>query len=252
MDEIPPSGPVDPETLQWRPNQGDYFPKEAVKRRDQYGKFDITTPKHLIDTDEHYVAILTTGENRHPDEDAIIQHYARQQAAKLNGTYDPMEDDPVYLRDLLPTVWVVVNKIFAKHEVLIGGDEAIKNYVKSLQKHIDFDIVPVLCGKVAVLPLHPLLPKIHRDPVFNQHMETYYKNHDKGAKDILDRMIKGREESEKRKAEQAEREAALMREAAEKDAARKAEIAAAAAAADAAKEFPEPGEVKNPLEEDDA
>lgn len=207
MDEIPDNAPIDKETLKWQPNQGDYFPKQAVKRKDQYGRYDITTPKHLIDYDDNYIAILTTGENRHPDEDAIVEHYARQLAGKKDGTYDPMEDDPVYIRDLLPTVWVVVNKIFTKHEVTLGGEECIRKYVKSLQEHIDFDIVPALCGKVVILPLHPLLPKVHRDPVFNQHMQSFYKQHDKGAQDILERMVKAREESTKKRVEQLEKEA---------------------------------------------
>jgi len=194
--------------IDWTPGQGDYMPKGAVKRKDEYGRFDITTPKHLIDYDDNYIAVLSTGENRHPNEDEMIEHYARQLAGKKNGTYDPMEDTPVYIRDLLPTVWVVVNKVFTKHEVTMGGDAVIKKYVKSLQQHIDFDIVPALCGKVVVLPLHPLLPKEHRDPVFNQHMQSFYKQHDEGAQDILNRMVKAREESTKQKVEQFEREAA--------------------------------------------
>jgi len=198
----------DSEAFEWQPGQGDYIPKGAVKRKDQYGKYDITTPKHLIDYDDNYIAVLTTGENRHPDEEAVIEHYARQLAGKKDGTYDPMEDSPVFLRDLLPTVWVVVNKVFTKHEVTLGGDEAIKKYVKSLQQHIDFDIVPALCGKVVILPLHPLLPKEHRDPVFNQHMQSFYRQHDQGAQEILERMVKAREESTKKKVEQFEREAA--------------------------------------------
>lgn len=90
----------------------------------------------------------------------------------------------------------------------LGGEAAIQKYVKSLQEHIDFDIVPALCGKVVILPLHPMLPKMHRDPVFNQHMQSFYKNHDKGAQDILERMVKAREDSEKRTVEQLEKEAA--------------------------------------------
>jgi len=234
MNDIPKGAPVNPTTLQWIPNSGDYFPAPAVKRKDQYGQYDISTPKHLLDTDDNYLAILTTAENRHPQEDQIVEHYARQRAAKLAGTYDPLEDSPIILRDLLPTVMLVVNKVFNKHEVTIGGEKCVEDYVRAMQKHIDFDLVPVLCGKPIVLPLHPLLPKKHRDKVLNAHMETFYKNHDKGMDEIMERMNKAREESNKRKKEQLEREA---REHAEKVAARekaraeKKAIEAAAAAA---------------------
>ncbi len=186
----------------------DYFAKPPTKRRNAQGQFDITTPPGLLDKDTNYVAVLTTGENRHPDEDAIIEHYARQLAAKREGTYNPLEDAPVILRDLLPTLFLVVNKVFHKDEVTVGGNTVIKEYVDKLKRHIDFDIIPVMCGKPIVLPLHPNVPVEHRDPIFNAQMQSFYKQHDKGAKDMLDRIIRAREESEKKMEEQRAKEKA--------------------------------------------
>ncbi len=234
MNEIPKGAPIDPVSLKWIPNSGDYFPAPAVKRKDKYGKYDITTPKHLIDHDENYLAILTTAENRHPQEHEIITHYARQRAAIAAGTFDPMEDSPVLLRDLLPTVLVVVNKVFNKHELVVGGQDVVEKYVRSMQEYIDFDLAPVICGQPAVLPLHPQVPKKHRDPVYDAHMNTYYKGHDKGADDIMKRMQEARDESNRRKKEQLEREKVEHEAKVAARAAAKAAKAAEAAAAKAA------------------
>lgn len=197
------------------PGTGMYTPQPATKRKNKFGKYDITTPSSLMDREQNYVAVLTAGENRHPNEDEILEHFARQFAAKKEGTYDPLEDPPVVLRDLLPTVFVVVNKVFSQHEIVIGGEARIKDYVEKLKDHIDFDIIPVMCGQPQILPLHPLVPVKHRDPIFNAQMEGFYKQHDKSAKEILERVIAAQEES-KKKIEEQERKNKEKEEAAAK------------------------------------
>jgi hypothetical protein len=190
------------------PGFGTYFAKPPSKRKNERGEYDITTPKNLLDWHENYVAVLSTGENRHPEEEQIIDHYARQLIAKKAGTYNPLEDAPVVLYDILPTIFVVVNKVFSFHEITIGGgDKVIKDYVQKLiQAGIDVDILPVQCGKVMVLPLHRNVPAQHRDPLFNAQMQTFYKRHDKGAADMMERIVKAREEGEKKMEEQRKRE----------------------------------------------
>lgn len=202
-DTITPAGADVP---RYQPGSGNYFPKPPTKRRDKLGKYDIRTPKALIDKEENYVAVLTTGENRHPNEDEIIEHYARQQVAKKADTYNPLEDPPVVLRDLLPTLFVVVNKVFTQHEIVVGGEQRIIDYIEKLKEHVDLDLIPVMCGEVQVLPLHPLTPVKHRDPIYNAQMEGFYKQHDKSAKELIDRVVAAQEESNAKMEEQKKKE----------------------------------------------
>lgn len=194
---VPPTNALDGVM---KPGMGNYVSKPPAKRKDQYGKYDVKTPKHLLNLEDNYVTVLTTGENRHPDEMKIIEHYARQKAAQLAGTYNSLEDPPVVLRDLLPNMFVVVNRTFTRHEITLGGLDVIKQYVKSLSQSVDFDIVPHQCGEVLVLPLHQNVPMQYRDPVMNAQMQANYKRSDDDRQRILTQIVeqqkKGRQQLE--------------------------------------------------------
>lgn len=207
---------------------GVYMPEPAAGRKNAYGKYDITTPKGMIDYDDNYVAVVTAGENRNPQENELIEHYARQLAGKINGTYDPIEDPPVVLRDLLPTVFVLINKVFTKHEVDIGGKEVIQKYQEDLAAAgIDFDIIPITCGRQALLlPLHALTPKQHRDKFYDAQMQGWYKQHTAEAKALMNRVAAAQKEA-------AEREKKAKEEAAARAAEAKAQADAETQAAEA-------------------
>lgn len=189
---LPPEGG----SAKYEPGSGNYFPQPPGKRKDKYGKYDVTTPKALLDKEDNFVTVLTVAENRHPNEDEMIEQYARQRVGMKDGTWDPLEDPPIVMRDLLPTLAFVVNKTFTQQEVMAGGGEAvISAYVKELAKHIDFDIVPVMCGQPCIFPVHPLTPMQHRDPIYNQQMQGFYKQHDKSARELLDRVNNAQKEA---------------------------------------------------------
>jgi hypothetical protein len=184
------------------PGFGEYFSKPPIKRKDKLGRYDVTTPKHLIDTNDNYAAVISTIENRHPDEQLLIEHYAKQLVAQKEGTYDPLEDPPVILRDLLPTLGVVVNKVFTKDEVIAGGgDVVIKQYVQKLKDYVDIDIIPVLCGRPIILPYSFKLPAEHRDPLYNAQMQTFYKRNEQSAAELVERIENARADAKKRNAE---------------------------------------------------
>jgi hypothetical protein len=190
----------------WKVGQGTIFNKPPIKRKNKLGEYDVMTPEKLMTRNQiNGVAVITTAENRHPEEQQLIEHYARQQAAKLAGTYNPLEDPPVFLEDLLPRCVFVVNKVFTEQEILLGGQAAIDKYIEELKEFIDLDIISLPMGKPLIAPLHPKIPREHRDKIYNAQMQSYYKNLDGGAEDLMKRVVAAQAEA-KAKREEVEKE----------------------------------------------
>jgi hypothetical protein len=175
--------------------------KPPVKRRNRLGQYDIETPDHLLDTRENFTTVLTLVENRHPDEAKILEHYAEQYVLKREGKYNPLEDPPVMLDDLLPRIAIVVNKTFSEKQIILKGEQVVKEYVDKLKAFVDVDIISVPCGKPLIYPQHITAPREYRDKIFNAQMSTFYKKLDKGAEDLLKRVIESQETAKRVNAE---------------------------------------------------
>ena len=153
-----------------KPSEFSMLGGNPVAKKTPKGRYDVSTPDGMLDRREHYVAVVSTLENRHPDEESILEHYAQQYVAKKGGTYNPIEDPPVDLSDLVPTVCVVINRIFREDEALSDGSSKVKAYVEQLAKKTDMDVVPVICGRPFHLPLHALCTFKYKDEAIDQIM----------------------------------------------------------------------------------
>lgn len=174
------------------PGKPDMISKPSYKHRLANNKFDVQTPRELCDREQHFVAVVRTIENRHPDEDRILQHYALQYIARQNGTYNPIDDPPVVLSDLVPTSMVIIDKIFSEDECRAESKEVSK-YVKKLAALTDLDVVPVIMNKPFHVPLHPLTTFKYKDAVVDQIMREFYAAQDESCISIMDRVEADRE-----------------------------------------------------------
>lgn len=163
----------------------DGFSKTVLDKK----KRDLKTPKYLMaeDPDEQFIAVVRTIENRHPDQDRILQHFALQYTKRMNGTYDPIEDPPVVLSDLLPTMVVVIDRIFGKDEVS-GEMRPISEYCKKLHDVTEMDVFPAYVNRPFTLPLPPDMQFQYKDPILNQIMSEFYEGQHDGASEIVERM----------------------------------------------------------------
>jgi hypothetical protein len=150
-------------------------------------KEKVTDTKNNEDpmSEQHYVAMLSYLENRHPDQDKLLAKYVEQWKAKQAGTYDPIEDPPIYLDVLVPKVVVKITRTFtrAEYETGLVADECAKQHKRS-----DMNIVPVLCGKLQVLPVSDLAKGIYQDEGLQQQMNLFHKRREQDANAMMDRM----------------------------------------------------------------
>jgi hypothetical protein len=170
------------------PGKPDRFAPTPNKHRLGQNKFDVQTPEGMGNRDEQYIAVIRTIENRHPDEDRLLQKYALQYVARQNNTYNPIEDPPVVLSELLPTCVVVIDRIFSRDEANADENRAIKKYVKKLADRTDLDVVPVYVTKPFHVPLHPMTTFKYKDKVIDQIMHEFYESQQESASEILDRV----------------------------------------------------------------
>lgn len=169
------------------PGKPDRFAPEPLKHRLGKNKFDVRTPESMSNREDQYVVVLRTIENRHPDEDRMLQHYALQYVARREGTYNAIEDPPIILSDLTPTVCVVIDRVFSRDEAGSENQEVGK-YVKKLAALTDFDVVPVYMGRPFSLPLHPTTAFKYKDQVMDSIMREFYESRQESASEILDRV----------------------------------------------------------------
>lgn len=152
-------------------------------------KYDVATPPDMMAPhDQQYVCVFRTIENQHPDEDAILAHYYAQYVARREGTYNPIEDPPVVLSDIIPTIAVVLDRVFPKDEVEGAGFQKLESYVKRMAHKTDFDVVPARMGLPFHLPLSPEVTFKYKNKVIDQIMHEWYESHDESASDILARV----------------------------------------------------------------
>lgn len=178
----------------------------AYKRPAEEGYLPEDDPDDL---DRHqHVAVLSWIENRHPNEDQIVRHYIKQQQAREEGTYNPIEDPPVVLSDLVPKLVVKVSRCFSRAEAEIG---VVDRYMKKLHAKHDMNMVPLECGKLQVLPVSDMTRGTYRNAALQQQMNAFYDNHERSAEGIMRRLEQDKEEGQKALLEQ-QRKTRLERE----------------------------------------
>jgi hypothetical protein len=171
----------------------DKVPEPAGKHVLGVGKYDIQTAEKLrAPHQSQYVAVIRTIENHHPDEDRILQHYFLQYVARKEGRYNPIDDPPVVMGDIIPTICVVIDRVFSFDEVQGDGLNRLKNYVKSVATNSDMDVVPVTMNKAFHLPLHPGTAFKYKHKVIDQIMSEWHESHEESASDILSRIERDR------------------------------------------------------------
>lgn len=169
------------------PGKADYINMPQQKHRLGATKFDVRTPADMCDPDEQYILVFRTIENRVPDEDRILQHYALQYIARQNGTYNPIEDPPVTLTSLLPTVCIVPDRVFSKDEAT-SDLKPVQRYVKKLAYSTDLDVIPHYMNKPCTLPIPDTAQVKYKDKIMDQFMTEFYESQQESASAILDRV----------------------------------------------------------------
>lgn len=172
--------------------KGTFLSSTPFKHKMAKNKFDVQTPENMSNRDEHYIAVIRTIENRHPDEDRILQKYALQYVARREGTYNPIEDPPVTLSDIVPSTVVVIDKIFSRDDCA-GGNKEVEKYIKKMAQRTDLDVIPVYMNKPFALPLSPTHTWQYKDHFINQIMGEFYESREESASEILDRVDADRE-----------------------------------------------------------
>ncbi len=150
-------------------------------------------PNEDPEDSQHYVCVLSYVENRHPDEERILLHYYRQWVAKRNGTYDPLNDPPVYLSAIIPKLVVKCGRTFTRDEYNTEG--LVAKYVEGVHARTDMTIVPILCGKLQVLPVSDMVQGKYNDAALEQQMRSFYENHARNAEAMMDRMERDQKEA---------------------------------------------------------
>lgn len=169
------------------PGKADFIQPPAQKHRLGLSKFDVRTPSDMCDPDEQYILVFRTIENRVPDEDRLLQHYALQYIARQNGTYNPIEDPPVTLTSLLPTVCVIPDRVFTRDEAM-SDLKPVQKYVKKLAYRTDFDVIPHYMNKPVTLPIPDTAQVKYKDKIMDQFMTEFYESQQESASDIMDRV----------------------------------------------------------------
>jgi hypothetical protein len=156
-------------------------------------------------SEEHHIAVVSYIENRNPMEDEVLKHYVRQQEAIRAGTYDPLEDPPVDLRQITPTLCVKVSRTFHKKDTEHNNGDAVRNYVERLHAATDWNVLALECGKAQPLPVSDYVRGIYKDPTLQQQMDAFYNRLEKSKSGILERV--GRDATEGKSAHDASKAA---------------------------------------------
>jgi hypothetical protein len=136
----------------------------------------------------HHIAIVSYVENRHPLEDQIVDHYVRQELARRDGTYDPIEDPPVDLRQIIPTLTLKVTRTFTKQEAEFNDGAAVREYITRLHSATDWNILPLECGKGQPLPVSDYIAGVYKNAALQQQMDAFYKQRKQGGESVLSRI----------------------------------------------------------------
>lgn len=136
----------------------------------------------------HCIALVSWVVNRHPQEDQIVDHYIRQVIAKRENCYDPMEDPPVDLRQIIPTVCVKVTRTFTREEAESNEGRQVRQFAERLHRATDANIITLECGKFQPLPVSDSIRGIYKDKGLQQQMDAFYKQLSNGRIDIEERI----------------------------------------------------------------
>lgn len=183
------------------PGNPDLAPPPMVNNRLKDGRYDVETPDNLrAPRESQHVAVIRTIENRHPDEDRILNHFFMQYVARREGRYNPVEDPPVILSTILPTACVIIDRVFSKDEV--DGNEGLKRiekYVKSIAATTNLDVVPVRMNKPFHVPL-PLSTNFkYKHAVIDQIMSEFHESQEESSREIMSRVEADRKGEEAKK-----------------------------------------------------
>lgn len=181
-----------------RPEPKQEFGTTTVKQSNlkcNFSKEDVGKPGPQPNEDpedpRHWVAVLSYMENRHPEEDRVLAKYWRQWLAKKEGRYDPIEDPPVYLSEIVPKLVVKCSRTFSRDEYETEG--FVEKYVRSLHARTDMTIVPVLCGRLQVFPVSDMARGKYHNEALEQTMRNFYDNQEKSASEIADKLEREQE-----------------------------------------------------------
>lgn len=182
-DNVPAPIPNNPDFL-----PTDFPPVKSTKLKD--GRYDVQTPDELrAPRDSQYVAVVRTIENHHPDEDQILQHFYLQYVARREGTYNPIEDPPVVLSDIMPTAVVIIDRVFSKDEVDgPQGQEMLQKFVRKVAERTDFDVCPFRLNLPNQVPLPKSTKFKYKHKMIDQIMSEWYESHEESASEILARV----------------------------------------------------------------
>lgn len=147
----------------------------------------------------HHTAIISYVENRHPHEDQIVDHYVRQELARRDGTYDPLEDPPVDLRQIIPTIALKVTRTFTTEEATNNDGKAVRDYCERLHRATDWNILPLECGKAQPLPVSDYIEGVYKNAALQQQMDAFYKQRKQANEGVLNRIASDAAEGEKQK-----------------------------------------------------
>lgn len=162
---------------------------EVKQRPEDLGRI----PPRFI-SDKHYVAVVAYLENRHPDEEAILEHYYRQWAMKREGTYDPLEDPPVLLGDIVPKIALSVTRTFTKAEIKNDGGKSAQKWLHALHDATDMNIVPLTCGSAQPFPISDRVRGIYKSDTLQGVMDKFYDNLEKSATRTFDAIANTQEQ----------------------------------------------------------
>lgn len=173
----------------------DVTPGRPVRHVIKGGKYSVATPENMrAPHREQYICVLRTIENRHPDEDAILAHYFAQYVARRENKYNPIEDPPVVLTDILPTCAVILDRVFSFDDVQGDGKKKLEAYIKRMADKTDFDVIPVMMNMPFHLPLSADVAFKYKNKVIDQIMEEWHESHEESASDILARVEADRDQ----------------------------------------------------------
>jgi hypothetical protein len=159
---------------------------EVSKPPVQDAKTALKAPPQFVSPD-HYIAVVSYLETRHPDEERIIAHYAEQQIAKKAGTYNPHEDAPVLLNQLTPRLAIKVLRTFSVAEAQIDNGNAIRSYVSDFSKISDENVISLECGCSQPLPVDDSVRGEYKEDLLNQFMQSFYDRTEKARKNVIQR-----------------------------------------------------------------
>lgn len=167
-------------------------------RRTAEGQYDGSDPAEFRDPQQHYIAVVSWIVNRHPQEDAILEHRFRQYVAEKEGRYNPHEDPPVDLRQITPLVYCRVTRTFSRREAEYNNGEAVATFAQKLHAASEhWNVITLECGQPQALPVSDAVRGIYKDPALNQQMTAFYDSQKRGHEDILARIKRDKEEAER-------------------------------------------------------